>query len=377
MALSDAYARALGRLGAATLESLQAFEAAQRRLHPPWIPELRQRLGPRHERLAGALAAWRAIEPPEELAAFHEQFAEGAAHTEAALARFLEVHAGPEGILASWRSHARAQESLYPLRAALPPLAGFFVEPAFRDARPLDPEREDASGAPSVGLHRGGDATAGGEDGRGGFSLYVPEWYDGSEPWPLVVALHGGSGCGRDFLFTWLREARGRGFLLLAPTSRGPTWALDAPGLDQLPLLSMLRYVAERWRVDPDRILLTGLSDGATMSLLLGLAEDAPFSHLAPVSGVLHPANFTLGNLARAADRPVYLVHGALDWLFPVALARGARDALTEAGARLCYRELADLSHTYPRDENARILEWFDPGLAPAAPPSAAPGAAA
>ena len=139
----------------------------------------------------------------------------------------------------------------------------------------------------------------------------------------------------------------------------------------------MLRYVGERWRVDRDRILLTGLSDGATMTLLVGLAEEAPFTHLAPVSGVLHPANFAVGNLARVADRPVYLVHGALDWLFPVALARNARDVLAEAGARLCYREIEDLSHPYPRDENARILGWFDPGLAPPAPqPAAAPGSA-
>ena len=27
----------------------------------------------------------------------------------------------------------------------------------------------------------------------------------------------------------------------------------------------------------------------------------------------------------------------------------------------LVYRELEDLSHTYPREENARIIEWFDP----------------
>ena len=217
MALSDAYARALGRLGAATLESLRAFETAQRRLHPPWIPELRERLGPRHERLAAALEGWQATPPPEELAAFHEQLAEGASHAEVALARFLAELAGPEQILASWRSHARAQESLYPLRLALPPLADYFVEPAFRDARSLDPEPEDGV---SVGLHRGGGDADSGEEGRGGFSLYVPEWYDASRPWPLVVALHGGRGCGRDFLFTWLREARGRGFLLLAPTSR-------------------------------------------------------------------------------------------------------------------------------------------------------------
>ena len=34
---------------------------------------------------------------------------------------------------------------------------------------------------------------------------------------------------------------------------------------------------------------------------------------------------------------------------------------LAQAGADVTYREVADLSHTYPRDENARILDWFLP----------------
>ena len=50
--------------------------------------------------------------------------------------------------------------------------------------------------------------------------------------------------------------------------------------------------------------------------------------------------------------------------MFPVATARTAHAALAEAGADLVYRELADLSHAYPREENARILRWLDPGLA-------------
>ena len=63
--------------------------------------------------------------------------------------------------------------------------------------------------------------------------------------------------------------------------------------------------------------------------------------------------------MARAAGRPIYLVHGALDWMFPVHTARMAREALQTAGARLVYREVEDLSHTYPRDENAKILDWL------------------
>jgi phospholipase/carboxylesterase len=264
------------------------------------------------------------------------------------------------GILKSFRTLCRSLEILYPLRTALAPLARHFVEPAFHgDPARLDPEPPTGE---SVGLHNAG--ASGDPDARDGFTLYVPERYDGADAWSLVVALHGGYGHGRDFVWTWLREARGRGFLLLAPTSHGSAWSLHAPDLDRARLVSMVEFVAERWRVDRGRILLTGLSDGATFSLLAGLAEGAPYTHLAPVSGVLHPACFSNGNLDRASGRPIYHVHGALDWMFPVSIARMARDALSEAGADLVYRELPDLSHTYPREENARILAWLDPRLA-------------
>jgi phospholipase/carboxylesterase len=358
--ISDAWGEALAGIGAATLGALQALEWAARRLHPPAIPALRSQLAPLRDRLDAALETWRGTPAPPGLAPFHDELAAAADLTARALEGFLDrdPRAHPAaGVLASLRSAARAQERLYPLRTALPPLGRHFAEPAFQAAEGLDPE--PAPGA-SVGLHRTGDEA--GE--RGGFCLYVPERYSAERSWPLVVALHGGSGSGREFLWTWLREARGRGFLLLAPTARGSTWGLDAPGPDTDALHRMVDLVCERWNVDRARLLLTGLSDGATFTLLAGLSQGSPFTALAPVSGVLHPASFRLGNLERARGRRIYLVHGALDWLFPVGVARMARDALTEAGADLVYREIEDLSHTYPREENDRILAWFDPGLA-------------
>ena len=54
---------------------------------------------------------------------------------------------------------------------------------------------------------------------RGGFSLYVPEYYTPDRAWPLVMALHGGSGDGRGFLWSWLRDARSFGAILVAPTA--------------------------------------------------------------------------------------------------------------------------------------------------------------
>ena len=75
---------------------------------------------------------------------------------------------------------------------------------------------------------------------------------------------------------------------------------------------------------------------------------------------MFHPVNAANGNLERARGVPIYLVHGARDFLFPVTYAHFTRDLLVEAGADLRYRELPELSHTYPRSENAAILAWFE-----------------
>lgn len=353
---------AVARVGAATLAALEGMEIAERRLHPPLIARLRQGLAAPRDRLEEALDEFAGLVPEDEmLRSLSEHLTAGAQEALEALRLFVDPGAPHEAtarILASLGRFRAAQAVLYGLRNVLPPFGRWFLEPAVRDAA----ERFEREPAPPG---RTGLFTAPAERGeRGGFSLYVPEWWNAATPLPLVVALHGGSGSGREFLWSWLREARSRGFVLLAPTSIGPTWSLDAPGVDAARLVSMLDFVAGRWPIDRARVLLTGLSDGATFTLLAGLLEGAPYAALAPVSGVLHPASFALGNLGRAAGRRVYQVHGALDWLFPVALARLARDELTRAGADLTYREIEDLSHTYAREENAGILDWFDPALA-------------
>jgi len=111
--------------------------------------------------------------------------------------------------------------------------------------------------------------------------------------------------------------------------------------------------------VDRTRLLLTGMSDGGTFTLVNGIDEDSPFTHLAPVAASFHPMLLTMAPPRRIAGLPVYLVHGALDWMFPVSVARSAYSALDAAGAKVVYREIVDLSHAYPREENARMLEWL------------------
>ena len=205
-------------------------------------------------------------------------------------------------------------------------------------------------GEPRVGvLHASNEREA-----RGGFSLYVPEQWDGQTAMPLVVALHGGSGHGRDFLWSWLREGRSRGVLVLAPTARERTWSImGGPDVDAEGLREMVASVASRYPVDRARVLLTGMSDGATYAFLCGLRDDMPFTHLAPACGVLHPYLFANGGLERARERPIYFIHGALDWMFPGReRAHGARGAARRGDPARLPRDRGPLPHLSARRES-------------------------
>jgi phospholipase/carboxylesterase len=252
------------------------------------------------------------------------------------------------------RHAPRAQEALYPLAARLPPVSSFFIDPALREDTDVL-ARVTAPANPDTGIfHHANEPGS-----RGGYSLYVPEYYTPDRSWPLVMALHGGYGNGRAFLWSWLRDARSRGAILVTPTATGPTWALMGEDTDTPNLGRILQTVRQRWKVDPDRLLLTGMSDGGTFCYVTGLESTSPFTHLTPIAASFHPLMTGMADAERLRRLPVYLVHGRLDWMFPIEVARHAQQALSMAGAAVTYRELDDLSHTYPREINAAILDWL------------------
>jgi phospholipase/carboxylesterase len=174
------------------------------------------------------------------------------------------------------------------------------------------------------------------------------------------MAMHGGSGHGRTFLWTWLREARSRGLILVAPTSTGATWNFADPDRDIQHIEGTLEQMRSAWNVDSERMLLTGISDGGTFTFLGGLIETSPFTHLAPIAASFNPVLLEISDPSRLNGLPIYLVHGMLDWMFSVQIARMAKNTLGSAGASVTYREIRDLSHTYPTEENELIIDWLE-----------------
>jgi phospholipase/carboxylesterase len=337
-----------------TLDSLSAIA---RSIHPPRITALVELIGDHDVVLGEAVQRLRAVAWPSRLGSFRGQLGESADLALSACAGLREAAAssgGPGAAVRALVHYTRAIEALYPLSAVLPAIGRWFLNPSRRDDAELL-ERLRQRPAPGTGvLHERNERGM-----RGGLSVYVPEYLDPTTPAPVVMALHGGSGHGRRFLWTWIREARGRGLIVVAPTSTGSTWSMGAPDADIAHLEAALELVRSRWSINPERVLLTGISDGGTFTLLSGLIETSPFTHLAPIAASFHPFLLDISDPSRTTGLPIYLIHGVRDWMFPVQVARTANDFLSSAGARVNYCEIDDLSHAYPTEQNELIIDWL------------------
>ena len=339
------------------LQSLEALGFVARHLNPPDFGRVMDAAGTPDQALRDVRTRL-ARKWPGEFAAIQSALQTAG---DAALSAFEGLRAVQNGngdlvaVFRALRYAPRAQEALYPLAAKFPPVSSFFIDPAMRDDAGLLARLETPAHPDTGILHDHNEAGS-----RGGFSLYVPEYYTPDRAWPLVMALHGGSGNGRGFLWSWLRDARSHGAILVAPTATGNTWALMGEDTDTPNLCRIVDRLRERWNIDPDRLLLTGMSDGGTFCYVTGLESASPFTHLAPVASTFHPLMAEMADAERLRGLPIYLVHGRLDWMFPVQGARQTQQLLSAAGAAVVYREIDDLSHCYPREINPAILNWLN-----------------
>ena len=194
-----------------------------------------------------------------------------------------------------------AMEMLYPAVRESLKASRYFLEEDTREAR--HERLQSASPREDTGvLHFNNE-----REEKGGCSIYVPEDYCPDRAYPVVVAHHGGSGHGRAFLWTWLKEARSREFILISPTARGDTWSIMQPDVDGENIEAILEATQQRWNIDSDRLLMTGMSDGGTFTFMSGLGASSPFTHLAPIAASFHVMMMEVIGPANIKDRPIYL----------------------------------------------------------------------
>jgi hypothetical protein len=130
----DAYRSAVAQVGAATLAALEGMEAAERQLHPPQIPRLRQLLGVAIAR-GSARSVHRARARRRGAADVSRSPAQGAAKRSTRCTFRRSGRACTEATVrcsAASARHRRAQATLYSLRSVLPALGAYYRTRAAR-----------------------------------------------------------------------------------------------------------------------------------------------------------------------------------------------------------------------------------------------------
>src|SRR3989454_2598255 len=98
------------------------------------------------------------------------------------------------------------------------------------------------------------------------YGLYVPDSYRPDKPYGLVICLHGAGFTGDTYLERW-QTRLGEGYILACPTlPMGDWWTRIAEDL----VLATISAVEARYHVDPNRVFLTGMSNGGIGADLIG-----------------------------------------------------------------------------------------------------------
>jgi len=138
-----------------------------------------------------------------------------------------------------------------------------------------------------------------GDDERS-FRLLVPESYDGSEAYPLVVAWHGSQVPTDAYIEQmWLDSAVAENdFIAVLPAADPGEYLFDWPTIESggypkemLFLDDLLACVTEQFNVDKSRVYATGMSAGALLTTYMSMTERAEyFAAIGVLSGGLGSA---------------------------------------------------------------------------------------
>jgi len=214
------------------------------------------------------------------------------------------------------------------------------------------------------------------------YAVYIPENFDQSGKYPLVVFLHGawsnhrlglrrlfgvGNSQGYDFIKpgnvpyeTDLEATRywppfkQVGYIAAAPLARGTAGYQGIPEED---VYAMIDDIKSRFNIDEDRVYLTGLSMGGGGTLWLGLTRPDVWAAIAPVCPA--PPQGTEELAGNALNLPVHLFIGDKDGLYGTAKEWKAR--FETSAQRLDYVEYPGVGHNSWEwaYKDGFIFDWF------------------
>jgi predicted peptidase len=191
-----------------------------------------------------------------------------------------------------------------------------------------------------------------------GYLLFLPADYARSrKKWPLLLFLHGSGERGND-----LNLVRKNGvplivekepdfpFVVVSPQcAENKWWSVEM-------LAGLLDKVEKDYRIDKNRIYVTGLSMGGYGTWELAVEYPDRFAAIAPVCGGGNPLR-----ARRIRHLPIWVFHGAKDEVVPLAKSREMVSALRKQGSKVRLTVYPEAGHdswtkTY---QNKKLYAWF------------------
>ncbi|MBI5724658.1 MAG: dienelactone hydrolase family protein [Planctomycetes bacterium] len=190
-----------------------------------------------------------------------------------------------------------------------------------------------------------------GADRRMAYAVWLPKAYqEPKEKFPMVVFLLGAGEVGNNHdgiyvhgppaeLLRNPKLAEKSNYIVLSPQCpAGKRW--ESEGLAQA-VLDLIEYVCKTWRVDRDRIYLTGLSMGGKGTWLIAEKSNGLFAAIAPISA----DEYDPGKIADTLKgTTVWIIIGGNDQGY-TAGSQKMRDLLRQNKIDVVYTEIPGMGH--------------------------------
>ncbi len=190
------------------------------------------------------------------------------------------------------------------------------------------------------------------------YALYVPAGAKAGDSYPLMIVLHGMGGNGSNTIPKWV-DRLAEDFIILCPSyPMGAWWAQPAEDL----VLQLIQEVQAKYPVDPNRIFLAGLSNGAIGAYMIGMFYPDLFAGIIPIASGITPRYMHF--LVNLKNTPIYIIQGIHDPVFPIKLTRRVYQILRDMKYPVTYREhdekgSAHGGHFLPTSEVLPLVQWM------------------
>ena len=189
------------------------------------------------------------------------------------------------------------------------------------------------------------------------YLMYVPQDYETRGKWPLMLFLHGMGERGDDIEKVkvhgppkLLEKGEDFPFLILSPQCPDRQW------WDNDELVVLIDEIVSEYRIDQNRIYVTGLSMGGYGTWSLALKYPYKFAAIAPICGGGNPNDAHL-----IKHLPIWTFHGAKDQVVLLKESQDMVDALRKEGNEVLFTVYPEANHdswteTY---NNQALYDWF------------------